>query len=530
MVADNTALTQASQLTDTATSLYVGDNVIDSAAKSIVNVYHDLGLHEAVRTIYNTIQSEFPVYSLSCTTKPYQALWAIKLTEYRENTSTCPEIYSLKSFLASQEVREEINNTKAPVQFTREHGEQFFEVLAPEAQSAITMSIAQGAIDDVYLNLAAPRGQQFKPAHVNFLYLLTRRFVDELRHDFIYHTPAQPDPIVARAPTQNASHLVRLCPCLKDISTQLQQVAPTDMLVLLTGETGVGKDVVARAIHENSVRCGKRFVKVNCGAIPDSLLDSELFGYEKGAFTGATTSKAGYFEQADGGTIFLDEIGELSLAAQVRLLHVLETGSIQRVGAQEEHLVNIRVIAATHKNLWEEVRRGTFREDLCYRLFVCYLEVPPLRTRKADLPPLIWYFLNKKSLLLQQSSKLSILQEEIQKLRHYSWPGNVRELEHTIERALLYSQKSSQLDIMKYTYNQMKNAPSAGITGDEVETDALWVSLEEYTANYIRKALLRTNGKVKGKDGAASLLKINSSTLRYRIKKYGLLHLMHPGI
>lgn len=534
MAADHSAL-KPSRQTRAAAPACVGDSFIDGVAESIADMYRDFGLNEAMRAIYNSIKNVLPVFSLSCTAKPYLALWAIKLVEYRENVQVSPEIYSLDYFMTSQDVREQLNfHQNEPILFGREHNELFFEVLAPEAGSAITMPIAHGDNNDIYINLAAHEGQSFQPEHVRFFSRLTRLFVEELRRHFIYLASFEPN-TGAGLPENSATNMVRLCPCLKDIDKQLQQVAATDMLALITGETGAGKDVVAKAIHENSARNARRFVKVNCGAIPDSLLDSELFGYEKGAFTGAANAKAGYFEQADGGTIFLDEIGELSLAAQVRLLHVLENGRIQRVGATADSRVDIRIIAATHKNLWEEVRQGRFREDLCYRLFVCHVEVPPLRERKADLPLLIWYFLNKKSQLLHLPSKLRISRDEIQKLHRYPWPGNVRELEHTIERSLLYSQESTQLDIIRYTYNQENHAARPAFTGaaeereHTEEADKHWPSLEDHTADYIRKALMHTKGKIKGKDGAAALLRINSSTLRYKIKKYGLSYLMHPG-
>ncbi|MGA2028140.1 MAG: sigma 54-interacting transcriptional regulator, partial [Syntrophobacteraceae bacterium] len=225
---------------------------------------------------------------------------------------------------------------------------------------------------------------------------------------------------------------------LKATMDMVRQVAPLKSPVLLLGETGVGKEVVANAIHYTSSSRGGPFIKVNCGAIPENLLDSELFGHERGAFTGAITQKRGRFERADKGSIFLDEIGELPLQAQVRLLRVLQHKEIERVGGTKSIPVDVRIIAATHRSMEEMVRSGAFREDLWFRLDVFPIMIPPLRRRKDDIPALVHYFVERKSKDLKIYPPPSVSAEEVERLKDYHWPGNIRELENLIERRLIH--------------------------------------------------------------------------------------------
>ena len=224
---------------------------------------------------------------------------------------------------------------------------------------------------------------------------------------------------------------------LKAVMEMVQQVAPLDSPVLLLGETGTGKEVIANAIHYSSPRKDGPFIKVNCGAIPETLLDSELFGHEKGAFTGAISQRRGRFERADKGTIFLDEIGELPSQAQVRLLHVLQKKEIERVGGTSSIPVDIRIISATHRNLEEMIASGRFREDLWFRLNVFPIMIPPLRQRREDIPALVHHFIDRKSMELKLTERPVLAPGAIDRLIAYDWPGNVRELENMIERALI---------------------------------------------------------------------------------------------
>ncbi len=303
---------------------------------------------------------------------------------------------------------------------------------------------------------------------------------------------------------------------LKGVMDMVRQVAPLKSPVLLLGETGVGKEVVANAIHSRSPRNGGPFIRVNCGAIPESLMDSELFGHEKGAFTGAIGRRRGRFERADGGTIFLDEIGELPPEAQVRLLRVLQEKEIERVGGSETIQVDIRIIAATHRNLEKLVAEGKFRADLYYRLRVFPIAIPPLRQRPEDIPVLLQHFIQKKATEMKMTVTPGIDPEALERLMQYAWPGNARELENAVERELIIS-KGKALSFRDVgTVNQVKlgSGSPVGAVNDQGP-----LALDAVVARHIQAMLSRCNGRVEGEHGAARLLGIHPSTLRKRMKK-----------
>ncbi len=291
------------------------------------------------------------------------------------------------------------------------------------------------------------------------------------------------------------------------------QVAPMGCPVLLLGETGTGKELIANAIHYSSQRKAGPFIKVNCGAIPDSLIDSELFGHEKGAFTGALAKKAGRFERAHGGTIFLDEIGELPMKAQVRLLRVLQQNEIERVGGTSTIQVDVRVISATNRNLEEMVDSGEFREDLWFRLNVFPIIIPPLRMRIEDIPELVSYMIRKKAAQMNINRIPEPAPDTIKKLTAYHWPGNVRELENVVERSLIRHRRG-RLNISPFISEQTTGSdikPQQNI--EKIPT------LNQGIANLIRRALAATNGKIYGPGGAAELLDMHPNTLRFKIQK-----------
>ncbi|MFC2084835.1 sigma 54-interacting transcriptional regulator [Bacteroidota bacterium] len=302
---------------------------------------------------------------------------------------------------------------------------------------------------------------------------------------------------------------------LKDVMYKVQQVAMLDSPVLLLGETGVGKDVIANAIHYSSPRSNSPFVSVNCGAIPDTLIDSELFGHEKGAFTGALSQKRGRFERANKGTIFLDEIGELPLQAQVRLLKVLQSREIERVGGTKTIPLDIRIIAATNRNLEEMVKDHQFREDLWFRLNVFPIWIPPLRERKSDIPALLQHFINLKSRELKLPSVPTLSPGAINIIIDYNWPGNVRELQNIVERTLILNPSGP------LTFNQM-NLPTQNEMKDFQKKIPETDNLDKITSQHIRRVLLKTDGKIHGRGGAAELLGVNASTLRNRMNKLGI--------
>ncbi|MCP4599901.1 MAG: sigma-54-dependent Fis family transcriptional regulator [Proteobacteria bacterium] len=298
---------------------------------------------------------------------------------------------------------------------------------------------------------------------------------------------------------------------LREVMQQVRQVAPTNSPVLLSGETGVGKDVVANAIHLSSSRSDGPFIPVNCGAIPESLLDSELFGHEKGAFTGALSKKRGRFERADKGTILLDEIGEMPLEAQVRLLRVLQSREIERVGGTKTISLDIRIIAATNKDLEREVKEGRFREDLWFRLNVFPIIVPPLRERSSDIPAFVQHFIERKAKELKVGDPPRLAKGAIDILMAYDWPGNVRELENIVERAMILHRGEP------LKFDELGSAPPqrAAENQQSLELDAM-------TVQHITRVLDITDGKIHGPGGAGELLGVNPNTLRYKMKKLGI--------
>jgi formate hydrogenlyase transcriptional activator len=318
----------------------------------------------------------------------------------------------------------------------------------------------------------------------------------------------------------SGDHIVGADFGLRHVMQMVRQVSSLNSPVLLLGETGVGKEVVANAVHEGSGRNDKPFVKVNCGAIPEGLIDSELFGHEKGAFTGAVSLKRGRFERAHTGTIFLDEIGELPWAAQVRLLRVLQQHEVERVGGSDPIPVDVRIISATHRNLEAMVRAGTFREDLWFRLNVFPVNIPPLRQRTEDIPALVSYFIEKKSRELNIWNPPPMASGTMAWLQSYSWPGNVRELENLVERALIHSlmhEGNGSLTFDRLSINQ-----AAGAIQPKASEPEDIRPLNEVIAEHIQWALRITHKKVEGKGGAANLLGIHPSTLRARMRKLGI--------
>jgi two-component system, NtrC family, response regulator PilR len=302
----------------------------------------------------------------------------------------------------------------------------------------------------------------------------------------------------------------------------LEKVSPTKTNILIAGESGTGKELVAKAIHYNSVRKEKPFVTLNCGAIPESLIESELFGHMRGAFTDAIATKKGLFEVADEGTIFLDEISELPLLMQVKLLRVLQDKEFKRVGGTEDIRVDIRIISATNKDLEEAVKEKHFREDLFYRLNVIQIKLPPLRDRKEDIPILAGHFLKKYSEELNKNI-LKTSPEALQILLNYEYPGNVRELQNIIERAVAL--ESGQELTVHNLSSYLSEQPLLRKGPIDIEIPNEGIDLEKMVEDLERTLLLKALDKTKGiKKKAAELLRINFRSMRYRLEKYGLNH------
>jgi transcriptional regulator with GAF, ATPase, and Fis domain len=312
---------------------------------------------------------------------------------------------------------------------------------------------------------------------------------------------------------------------LRHVMERIEQVAPTDAPVLILGETGSGKEVLARAIHSKSRRASGPVVRVNCGAIPPGLIDSELFGHERGSFTGAVNVRKGWFERADGGTLFLDEIGELPLDAQVRLLRILQDGTFERIGGPKPLKVDVRIVAATHRDLQAMVGEGNFREDLWYRISVFPIDLPPLRDRVEDIAPLAAHFASRAGRRLA-GTPLTLTMEDIELLTSYPWPGNVRELAAVIERAAILGNGRGlrlRAALGPVTVKTGRMAPKDWVKRSAATASvAESITLDAAMKIHIVQALQATHGRIEGRFGAAARLGVNAHTLRARMRKLGI--------
>ena len=298
-------------------------------------------------------------------------------------------------------------------------------------------------------------------------------------------------------------------PALESVLEQVEQVAPTDSTVLIQGETGTGKELIARAVHNLSARCGRSFIKLNCAAIPFDLLESELFGHERGAFTGAIAQKIGRFELADKGTLFLDEVGDIPPGLQPKLLRVLQEQEFERLGSNRTHRVDVRLVAATNRNLVDMVKRNEFRSDLYYRLNVFPVPLPPLRERREDIPALVEHFVEIYARRMSKQIE-NIPRETMSALASYEWPGNIRELQNLIERSVILSTGA----VLRPPLLELKRSL-------EVQSMEA-ITLEEAERDHIRKTLEQTRWVVAGPNGAAARLGIKRSTLYFRMQKLGI--------
>jgi formate hydrogenlyase transcriptional activator len=300
-------------------------------------------------------------------------------------------------------------------------------------------------------------------------------------------------------------------PALESVLREVECVAPTDSTVLIEGETGTGKELIARAIHNLSPRCGRPFVKLNCAAIPFDLLESELFGHERGAFTGAIAQRTGRFELADKGTLFLDEVGDIPLGLQPKLLRVLQEQEVERLGGTRTYRVNVRLVAATNRGLASMVERNQFREDLYYRLNVFPIQVPPLRERKEDIPLLVRHFVQHFARRMNRTVE-TISPETMEAFIRYSWPGNIRELQNLIERAVILSDGPVlQTPLRDLTISTATTQHGGG-----------YQTLEQAERAHILATLKETNWVLSGPKGAATCLGLSRSTLQFRMKKLGI--------
>jgi formate hydrogenlyase transcriptional activator len=330
--------------------------------------------------------------------------------------------------------------------------------------------------------------------------------------------------------------IVGSSPALEAVLEQVERVGPTGATVLILGETGTGKELIAQAVHNTSTRCNRRFVKVNCAAIPFDLLESELFGHERGAFTGAIAQRVGRFEMAHQGTLFLDEVGDIPLALQPKLLRVLQEREFERLGSGQTHKVDVRLIAATHRNLTDLVRQDRFRSDLYYRLHVFPIRIPPLRERREDIPLLVNYFVQRFAKQMEKNIE-AIPATVMNGLTAWDWPGNIRELENFIERAVILTRGSSLEAPLGELHKSNTDQPTHAAAEQDTEglarflkkaVDALKQNkgvADDYAKKQreeIVRALTESKGRVGGATGAAARMSINRNTLVSRMKKFGI--------
>ena len=335
-----------------------------------------------------------------------------------------------------------------------------------------------------------------------------------MAYDMALQLPVRPAEFPTRDRRGSADAIVGTSQTWQAVMHRVDQVATTTATVLLLGETGTGKGLLARAIHERSARRARSLVTIDCGALPASIIESELFGRERGAFTGAHASQAGRFELANGGTVFLDEIGELPLELQPKLLRVIQEGQLERLGGLRTTRVDMRIIAATNRNLADEVRQGHFRPDLFYRLNVFPITVPPLRDRREDLPALVRHLTSQLSVELGRPIE-GLTPGSLQSLARYDWPGNIRELENVMRRAIILS-RDGRLDLNDFEREPMQAAEAPPAITNRVRP------LAEAERDYLNFVLEHAGGRVEGLSGAAQLLGLRPSTLRSRMRKLGI--------
>lgn len=390
------------------------------------------------------------------------------------------------------------------------------QVKTIQPQTAVMVVSAFGTVDTaVHAMRKGAADFLTKPFSPEELRFRVGRLVEKIRQEIILTRLKEENELLQGELLRSYGAMIGTSQGIKKIFNLIDRVALEDSTILIEGESGTGKELVARAIHQKSNRHDKPFVKVNCGALSENLLESELFGHEKGAFTGAIKRKKGRFELADGGTLFLDEIGDISQAMQVRLLRVMQEREFERVGGEDTIAVNVRIIAATHRSLSKMVQEEKFREDLFYRLRVIPISLPPLRERQEDIPLLVHHFLNQYAGTRGQSSK-QISDEAMETLKKHTWPGNIRELQNLIERLCVISENEIIDDAM---INQHITGPSKSLMSG-FENLPLEQALEAFEKGIIMAALKKSNNI---KNQAAKLLGIPTSSLYYKMEKFQLL-------
>ena len=542
-------------------SLNMNEDELELCGRSCRLLYREIGIGSALTYLFGMLREHFPLTRIFCGFRRYRT------SSFTPLADTLPDTHNRVRTLATTEFSQEqidlLMGTDALTPYTINNAFSLknAQTSLREEDLASYLRIPLFTVGEATFQLifCSNIAGTFTGELLGKLLRLTRPLGEELRDGFMDSGDVRAPEHIG-SPMGSAVERLRAMRGMHELFTRIEQAAATDCTVLILGETGTGKELVADAVRELSARAGRPFVKVNCGAINEQLLDSELFGHERGAFTGAYGAHAGYFESANGGTIFLDEIGDLPLPLQARMLRVLDQREIRRIGGARPVALDIRVIAATHRDLVSLIQQGRFREDLWYRLNVCVLRVPPLRAHRSDIPSLAQFFLVAKSRAMGVSSPPALTPEQAEKLCQHNWPGNVRELEHLMERLLVQlkggmitldaaldrelenTRKMGSLlptgavppppaqDEMKggcpYASFSPAQVPAAELSSCEAWSgpSALrsllratpWPSLRELTDCYIDDVLRRHGGRIGGTDGAAAMLGVHPNTLRIR--------------
>lgn len=487
-------------------------------------LYEELGFESALSYLFAYLRRDYPLTRIFCGFRHYTS------TRYVPVADTLGGITKgIMTLATSSLTQEEIGTLMGTDRFEPYllHADPFqdrSQMLLRQEDFASYLRVPLFAQGESIFQMAfcSNRSDAFTSQDAELFFRITRPLGESMGRTFSGQEKVFP------SPTSERTHLLGMCSGLGQVFSEIKKIARSDCTVLVHGPTGAGKEVVVNTLHACSERARDPLVKVNCGAIAESLLESELFGYEKGAFTGAQATRPGLFEAANGGTIFLDEIGELPRRMQVGLLRVLDNREVTRVGSSRAIPLNIRVIAATHRDLRQMVEEGTFREDLWYRLNVYPLEIPPLREHRIDIPVLARFFANKIGQELRLSQPPYIPEDQIDALCAYDWPGNIRELRHVVERAVIRARTgntclplivSEDLKSRRVQLYPRSTAPVWNSRQKEYglpplpEGDSL-PTLEEWTDRYVEWVLNRTGGKITGAHGAATLLGVHPNTIR----------------
>ncbi len=475
----------------------------------LINLFIDnKNKEEALLLIFELLKEYIPFERIRCNKIDREEKVLTSFVEYNLIEAIQERSFKLKKIIPSSVFNTFVENSSNIIMKNITPNDELFDYYSqfPFSVNSVLffpLPIDLGLNKKMFFICLSSQKDAFTQEHIDILKIV-RPYLEKILYELYFNKPEANFFLNSSLIFPNsAEELLRQCPDLASVMEKIKVIAPHNITVLINGPTGSGKELVAQATHALSSRANKAFIPVNCSAIPDTLIESELFGYEKGAFTGANNNKRGYFEQANLGTIFLDEIGELSLLAQARLLRVLETSQIQKIGSEKIINTDIRIITATHRNLLEMVKTGEFREDLYYRIKGFLIEIPPLEKRKRDIKILSEYFYSQAIQKFQIKNPPRISYETIYSLADYSLQGNVRELKTIIEEGIFNAivKKQDKVSFSKPEKNLHKTDKREKLTKEE-----------------IMDALKSTNWKIQGKNSAAELLNVNHSTLRSRMR------------